>query len=134
MFSFAKEFKTASITIILLILLFVLEFLFHGKIPLNNIEILLIALAIQIPVTTFLLIKMRYITDESSRLQRAIKHTISYGLCLSTGMTLTRILKSQTIDFGEVLWYFLILIIVNFVLQFVFDFTTLVKINKIAND
>lgn len=135
MISFVKELKTASVTIFLLLLLFVLEFLFHGKIPLNNIEIVLIVLAIQIPVTAFLLVKMRSIINESSRLQRAIKHTLSYGLCLSTAMTLNRILKSQTIDFGEVLWLFLIWIITNFVLQFVFDFTTLVKQKKqIAND
>lgn len=132
MFSFAKELRTASLSILLIFLLLGLEFLFQGEIALNNIEIVLIVLAIQIPVTTLFLVKMRSITDESSRMRRAIKHTLSYGLCLSTAITLSELLESQAIEFGEILRLFLIPMIANFAIQYFFNSVPLK--NKAPND
>lgn len=130
MFSFVKELKTASLSILLILLLLGFDFLFHDEITLNNIEIVLIGLAIQIPLTTFLLVKMRSITDESSRMRRAIKNSTSTGLCVSTSFTLIKILESPYLDLDVILTTFFPMLITFMAVNYFFDFTPISKQTK----
>lgn len=128
MLSFAKELKTASMSILLLFFGFVLDIIFRGKLYSNNIGIVVLGFAIQIPITTILLIKMRSITNNSSRLLRAVKFGLSYGLCLSTSLTLDGILRTESIDIIHVIFMFFINVIMFIGLHY------FLKIEQIRNN